>query len=64
MDFYEAQEEARKKTRKLGFLFTLSVLFVMIAVGILFVIIFYQGNAYLSDHPVKQPIRHSDHFEF
>ncbi len=47
MDFYEAQEQAHKKTRKLGFLFFISVIFVMVAVGLLFVGLFYQGSSYL-----------------
>ena len=48
MDFYEAQEQAHKKTKKLGFLFLLSVIFVMLAVGLLFVVLFYQGSSYLT----------------
>ena len=42
MDFYQAQEEARKKTKWLGFGFFLSVLAVMVAVGGLISVLYWK----------------------
>jgi|GEM_PF-3710252 len=47
MDFYEAQDQAHQKTRKLGFLFALSVIIVMVCVGLLSVILFSSVTSYL-----------------
>ena len=46
MNFYQAQEDARKKTKWLGFGFLLSVIAVMVLIGLLFVVI-VQNNRQL-----------------